>query len=267
MDCFIERHQGHRIKKKETIEAELKKTRAALIQKSHVKRATIEKSIATAEQHKLDVDSHFESLKREVRSVFEQKARFLKTKEEGLLLQLADVQNSYDKDLERRMAGPKLSLGNIHRSLFRLAGAANERPDMDTLKVQDSHCRDLEKSLTMCDEEILTEAVKNMAEKNRFHPADENVFALGHLELVRRYHVGPLEALEVDTVPVGSTLAAGASTSAEGASTSAERASTSAVGNRVGQESPTVTGRSWDAGESSNTGESRSVGCISEGWD
>ncbi|XP_041466661.1 tripartite motif-containing protein 3-like [Lytechinus variegatus] len=192
INCFIDKHQGHRIKKVEVIEAEVKKDRDTLLEKSKEMRDRIEKYIATTNTHKLAIESHFDGLRKKVQNIFEKKMEVLKQEKDMLLGKLTDIQNGYVDSVERFMVEPRTSLETINKHIATLAEGAHKPLDVETIKAGELLCIDLRRFLItplagIGDEGI--QDVKKVAVRTRYHPPSKTSLDLGSIGIVRSLYL------------------------------------------------------------------------------
>eukprot|EP00057_Strongylocentrotus_purpuratus_P021919 XP_011676393.1 PREDICTED: uncharacterized protein LOC100888142 isoform X2 [Strongylocentrotus purpuratus] len=202
LTCFIDKHQGHKIKKKEQLNAQLKKKRDSLLRKSKEKKARIDKSITSAEQHKLDTYAHFESLKKKVKVSLAKKARILRENGKRLQHRLYDMQVYHDEMLQTCIADQRQSVDTINKCLGVLASNTSRCSNMDSLNAHHLQLSDVKNSLTAITDEVSMADVKQTAEMTQFFPADDNVLEVGHIQLGE--NGPPSKDEEVKTVAEGS---------------------------------------------------------------
>ena len=201
LTCFIDKHQGHKIKKKEQLNAQLKNKRNSLLRKSKEKKARIDKSITSAEQHKLDTYAHFESLKKKVKVSLAKKARILRENGKRLQNRLNDMQIYHDEMLQTCIADQRQSVDTINGCLRVLASNTSRCSNMDSLNAHHLQFRDVKNSLTEITEGVSMADVKQTAEMTQFFPAGDNVLEVGHIQLGEN---APSKDEEVKTVADGS---------------------------------------------------------------
>ncbi|XP_030849625.1 tripartite motif-containing 13-like [Strongylocentrotus purpuratus] len=185
LTCLFDKHQGHMFKKKEELEAELKKERKSVIQKSEKKKAQIKKSVTNAEQQMRYMYSHLENLEREVDGSFRKKSEILLRHKERLSKQINDIRTKSGKVMTDFIGRQKHSLQNMNVKCTLMEQEGNA--STSTGKVSDSDAlkllymeftglkQELEKDLN--DPPITQEVIEN----TRFRPSDENDLDLGTL--------------------------------------------------------------------------------------
>lgn len=201
LTCFIDKHQGHKIKKKEQLNAQLKNKRNSLLRKSKEKKARINKSITSAGKHKLDTYAHFGSLKKKVKVSLAKKTRILRENGKRLQNRLNDMQIYHDEMLQTCIADQRQSVDTINGCLRVLSSNTSRCSNIDSLNAHHLQFRDVKNSLTEITDAVSMADVKQTAKMTQFFPADDNVLEVGHIQLGEN---APSKDEEVKTVADGS---------------------------------------------------------------
>ena len=183
LTCFIDNHQGHKIKKQEELEKELKTKRDALLEKSTTRKAHFEQCLSKAALQRDVMNSHLNVLEREVRDAFAIKVVALQQNEEELLEKVEGIRKDLDKQLEGCICRCTEVIGKISSSVKLLTHHARKPLDHDMIKADHLRCADLEDSLKGATDEDFTPLVEEIKRNVQFCPAGDELLALGCIDV------------------------------------------------------------------------------------
>eukprot|EP00057_Strongylocentrotus_purpuratus_P017718 XP_011672192.1 PREDICTED: E3 ubiquitin-protein ligase TRIM56-like [Strongylocentrotus purpuratus] len=183
LTCFIDSHQGHKIKKQEELEKELKTKRDALLEKSTTRKARFEQCLSEALLQRDVMNSHLSGLEREVRDTFAIKVVALQQNEEELLEMIEGIRKDLDKQLEGCIYRCTEVIGKISSSVKLLTHHASKPLDHDIIKADQLRCADLEDSLMKVTDEESTTRVEEIRRNVQFCPAGDELLALGCIDV------------------------------------------------------------------------------------
>ena len=147
LTCFIDSHQGHKIKKQEELEKELKTKRDTLLEKSTRRKTQIEQCLSAAALQRDVMNSHLSDLEREVRDAFAIKVVALQQNEEELLEKIEGIRKDLDKQLKGCICRCTEVISRISNFVKLLTHHASKPLDHDMIKADHLTCADLEDSL------------------------------------------------------------------------------------------------------------------------
>eukprot|EP00057_Strongylocentrotus_purpuratus_P009061 XP_011663535.1 PREDICTED: uncharacterized protein LOC105437984 [Strongylocentrotus purpuratus] len=183
LTCFINIHQGQKIKKQEELEKELKTKRDALLEKSTTTKAHFEQCLSEAALERDVMSSHLSGLEREVRVVSAYKVATLQQNEKDLLQKIESIRNDLDKQLESCIYRCTEVIGKISSSAKILTCQESRSLDHDMIKVDQLRCADLEDSLKEATDEESTTRLKDIIRNVQFCPAGVELLAIGCIDV------------------------------------------------------------------------------------
>ena len=183
LTCYIDSHQGHKIKKQEELEKELKTKRDALLEKSTRRKTHIERCLSEAVLQRDVMNSHLSGLEREVKDAFAIKVVALQQNEEELLEKIEGIRKDLDKQLEGCICRCTEVIGKISSSVKLLTHHASKPLDHDMIKADQLRCADLEDSLKEATDEESTPRVEEIRRNVKFAPAGDKLLALGCIDV------------------------------------------------------------------------------------
>ncbi|XP_030849508.1 uncharacterized protein LOC115927581 [Strongylocentrotus purpuratus] len=183
LTCFIDSHQGHKIKKQEELEKELKTKRDALLEKSTTRKARFEQCLNKALLQRDVMISHLSGLEKEVRDAFAIKVVALQQNEEELLKKIEGIRKDLDKQLEGCIYRCTEVIGKISSSVKLLTHHASKPLDHGMIKADHLRCADLEDSIKGATDEDFTPLVEEIKRNVQFCPAGDELLALGCIDV------------------------------------------------------------------------------------
>ncbi|XP_030849510.1 E3 ubiquitin-protein ligase TRIM56-like [Strongylocentrotus purpuratus] len=183
LTCYIDSHQGHKIKKQEELEKELKTKRDALLEKSTTRKTNIEKCLTKAALQRDVMNSYLTGLEKEVKDAFAIKVVTLQQNEEDLLEKIESIRKDLDKQLESCICRYREVIGRISNSVQLLNNHASKSLDHDMIKADQLRCADLEDSLKEATDEESTPLVEEIKRNVQFCPAGDELLALGCIDV------------------------------------------------------------------------------------
>ncbi|XP_030848576.1 uncharacterized protein LOC115927201 [Strongylocentrotus purpuratus] len=181
--CYINRHQGHKFKKQEELEKELKTKRDALLEKSTTRNANIEQCLSKAALERDVMNSHLSGLERKVGAAFANKVATLLQHEKELLEKIGNIRNDLANQLESCICRCTNVIGRISNSAQLLTNHASKPSDSDMIKADHLTCADLEDSLKEATDEESTPRVEELRRSVKFAPAGDELLALGCIDV------------------------------------------------------------------------------------
>ncbi|XP_030848575.1 E3 ubiquitin-protein ligase TRIM50 [Strongylocentrotus purpuratus] len=183
LTCYIDSHQGHKIKKQEELEKELKTMRDALLEKSMTKKTHFEHCLSEATLQRDVLSSHLSGLEGEVRIAFANKVATLQQNEEELLEKIGNIRELLSGHWENCICHCTEVISRISNSVKLLTHHASKPLDHDMIKAVHLTCADLEDSLKEATLEESTKHVKDIQNNVQFRPAGDELLALGCIHL------------------------------------------------------------------------------------
>ncbi|XP_054757784.1 E3 ubiquitin-protein ligase TRIM31-like isoform X2 [Lytechinus pictus] len=185
LSCFIDSHQGHKIKKKEELERELKIRKEAVLQRSEIRKTQLEKHLSEADQQREQLKSHLGSLEMKVMDAFAIKVDILQRNKEELLEKITGLKVTSDRVFGHCTSQWREVIDRIDQSSKLLISHSKKHLDPNVIEGDNLKCDDLEKALAKTtDEETLVCAAQLLkdVEAVQFSPADDKLLDLGCMD-------------------------------------------------------------------------------------
>ncbi|XP_041467051.1 E3 ubiquitin-protein ligase TRIM31-like isoform X2 [Lytechinus variegatus] len=185
LSCFIDSHQGHKIKKKEELERELKIRKEAVLQRSKIRKTQLEKHLSEADQQREQLKSHLGSLEMKVMDSFAIKVDILQRNKEELLEKIKGLKVTSDRVFGHCVSQWREVMDRIDQSSKLLISHSKKHLDPNMIEGDNLKCDDLEKALAeTAGEETSACAAQllNDVAALQFSPADDKLLDLGCMD-------------------------------------------------------------------------------------
>ncbi|XP_041465683.1 uncharacterized protein LOC121416241 [Lytechinus variegatus] len=185
--CFIETHQGHKIKSKVELGEELKKQRLAIIKESEAGKTKLDEICIEANQQRKEIQCYIKTIKKEIEDAFAKKYTTLQENENNLIKQVNMISTTCDSSIIRSKFDHLDLIRAIDTSVAILKCHESLHLQNHVLKEHYQHCMSLEntlkkiKNFNEVKQQYMTQV--QVAVNTKFYPAQDTLLDVGHIKV------------------------------------------------------------------------------------
>ncbi|XP_063955642.1 uncharacterized protein LOC129262612 [Lytechinus pictus] len=185
--CFIETHQGHKIKSKVELGEELKKQRLAIIKESEAGKTKLDKICIESTQQRKEIQCYIKKIKKKIEDAFAKKYTTLKENENNLIKRVNVISDTCDEPILRSQFDHLDLMAEIDASVTILKCHESLHLQNHVLKEHYQHCITLENTLKKIKNfnEVKQQYMSQVqvAMNTKFYPAQDTLLDVGHIKV------------------------------------------------------------------------------------